>query len=348
MRPLLLPALRRLWRDVSTLQLGIDPARAVVVDDLMPGAVSLLDRLDGTVELDVLLASTTDALEREAARHLVSVLVGARAVVDAAALTPLPSTLDARTRHRLGPDVASLSLLVNDPGSAVTRRRDAMVEVHGPARLAVPVAVTLAAAGVGRVHVAGRGHVEDCDVAPGGFTPADVGRPRHQAAVEALRRVAPQVDPRPLPPRSADLAVLTGGAAADKDLIECLVSARMPHLVATLRETTGVVGPLVLPGYSSCLDCAYLHRSDRDPLWPALAAQLSNASRDRLDVQDTALSVAVTGLAALQALAHIDGAVAQTVDGTLELALPDCRVRRRSWATHPLCSCRGMKWERTG
>jgi len=349
MRPLLLPALRRLWRDVSTLQLGIDPARAVVLGDLPPGAAGLLDRLDGTAELEeVLLASTAEGLARDTANHLVSVLVGARAVVDAAALTPLPSALDARTRHRLAPDVASLSLLGNDPGGIFTRRREAMVEVHGPARLAMPVAATLAAAGVGRVYVTGRGRVADCDVTPGGFTPADVGRSRPQAAAAALRRVAPQVDPRPLPPRAADLAVLTGGAAADKELLERLTEARTPHLVATIRETTGIVGPLVLPGSSSCLDCAYLHRCDRDPLWAALAAQLSSAPRDRLDIQDTALSTAVTGLAALQTLTHVDGAVPQAVDGTLELALPDCRVRRRSWVTHPRCGCRDLTWVHTG
>lgn len=341
MRPLLLPALRRLWRNVSTLQLGIDPVRALVVSGLPPGAATLLDRLDGTVGLDRVLHEAASAgFEREGATRLVSALVGAGAVVDAATLTPLPANFDARTRHRLAPDIASLSLLGRDPGIVLTRRRGAMVGVYGPARLGLPVATTLAAAGVGRVHVSGRGTVADCDVAPGGFTPDDVGRPRPEAAADVLRRVAPQVDSRPLPPRTGDLMVLAGGAADDDELVERLVAAGLPHLVVTVRETTGVVGPLVLPGQSSCLHCAHLHRCDRDPMWPALAAQLTAAPRDRLDVQDTALAATVIGLAALQVLAQVDGELAQAVDGTLELALPDCRVRRRSWETHPRCGCR--------
>lgn len=352
MRPLLLPALRRLWRDASTLQLGLDPGRAIVVGGLPAGAARLLDRLDGTADLaDVLFATTADGLDHDAAQQLVGVLVAARAVVDAATLTPLPHTLDARTRHRLAPDVASLSLLGGDPGGVFSRRRAGMVEVHGPGRMAVPLAATLAAAGVGRVHVAGRGTVADCDAAPGGLTPADVGRPWSEAAAAALRRVAPQVDTRPLSPRGGArrrLAVLTGAAAADANLVERLVGVRVPHLVVTVRETTGVVGPLVLPGQSSCLDCANLHRRDRDPAWPALVAQLSTAPRDRLEAQDTALTATVTGLAALQALAHLEGAVAQAVDGTLELALPDCRIRRRSWVIHPRCGCRSPTWARTG
>jgi nicotinamidase-related amidase len=50
-----------------------------------------------------------------------------------------------------------------------------------------------------------------------------------------------------------------------------------------VRDGTGLVGPLVIPGVTSCLRCADLHRSDRDAAWPALAAQLRDAvgSADR-------------------------------------------------------------------
>ena len=51
-RPLLLPALRRLWRDRSTLQLGVDPARAVVLNDVGPATSTVLALLDGRHTLD--------------------------------------------------------------------------------------------------------------------------------------------------------------------------------------------------------------------------------------------------------------------------------------------------------
>ncbi|MDP9240824.1 MAG: TOMM precursor leader peptide-binding protein, partial [Actinomycetota bacterium] len=112
---------------------------------------------------------------------------------------------------------------------------------------------------------------------------------------------------------------------------------------------TGVVGPLVSPGRSSCLRCADLHRRDRDPVWPAIASQLPKAHGGHIEPHDTALAAAVVGLAALQALAHLDGgSAAQTTDGTLELALPDCRVRRRTWPPHPDCGCRAIDLRRTG
>jgi hypothetical protein len=47
----------------------------------------------------------------------------------------------------------------------------------------------------------------------------------------------------------------------------------------------------------------------------------------------------VAGTAALQALAHIDGDDPPTLDGTIEIRLPDWRLRRRSWLAHPDCRC---------
>jgi hypothetical protein len=94
----------------------------------------------------------------------------------------------------------------------------------------------------------------------------------------------------------------------------------------------------VIPGLTSCLRCADLHRIDRDPAWPALAVQLS-VRRRRAAPADVALATAIGGVAALQALAFLDGGDPATIDGTLEMHLPDWRIRRRSWPTHPDCDC---------
>ena len=54
---------------------------------------------------------------------------------------------------------------------------------------------------------------------------------------------------------------------------------------------------------------------------------------------DVVVATITAGVAALQALAFLDGADPAAVDGTLELRLPDWRVRRRSWTPHPSCDC---------
>lgn len=342
MRPLLLPALRRLWRDRSTVQLGLDPARAVLVTGLPAGAAELFDRLDGMTDLDaVLAAADRSGLDRDLAAELINLLVRAGAVVDAAGQASLPPGLAAPARQRLAPDAASLALLGRDAGGVLAARSSRMVAVYGSARLAVPIAATLAAAGVGRVHVSGREPLEYRDVAPAGICAADLALPRPGAASAAILRVAPEADTRPLPPRRpADLVVLAGPAVPGAPLVDRMLSGGVAHLAVAVRETAGVVGPLVRPGTTSCLRCVDLHRGDRDPVWPALVAQLATAPPARVDAQDTALGTMIAGLAALQALSFLDGEPVQADNGTLELALPDCLVRRRSWPPHPRCRCR--------
>jgi hypothetical protein len=53
-----------------------------------------------------------------------------------------------------------------------------------------------------------------------------------------------------------------------------------------------------------------------------------------------ALATIIAGVAAMQALAFLDGDEPATVDGTLEMHPPDWRMRRRSWPPHPDCDCR--------
>ena len=47
-RPTLLPGLTRLWRDRHTLQLGLEPGPAVLLEVANPRTARLLDLLDGT------------------------------------------------------------------------------------------------------------------------------------------------------------------------------------------------------------------------------------------------------------------------------------------------------------
>src|SRR5690606_16750741 len=136
------------------------------------------------------------------------------------------------------------------------------------------------------------------------------------------------------------VVVLTGQAASDPRVRRRLAEDRVPHLVATVRETTGLVGAFVLPGQSACLRCLDLHRADRDPAWPVLAAQLAMSPRSTVEACDTVLATAVACWAVREVLGFLDGAPRPaTVNGSLELTLTDWQWRRRSWTPHPECGC---------
>ena len=243
---------------------------------------------------------------------------------------------------RLGPDLASLSLVptTRTPFEVVRARRAASVVVHGAGRVGASLATLLDAAGVGQVHVADRGPVRPGDVAPAGVAAADVDRSRTAAAAEALRRAAPEIrSTPPAPGRRPDLVVLASTEPVDTTLRTALAGGRVTHLVAGVRETTAVVGPLVLPGRTGCLRCGDLHRADRDPAWPVVAAQLVGIRRRREEPCDVVLATVAASLAALHCLAHLDGRPSAATGASLELSLTDWRLRRRSWPAHPRCDC---------
>jgi bacteriocin biosynthesis cyclodehydratase domain-containing protein len=140
-----------------------------------------------------------------------------------------------------------------------------------------------------------------------------------------------------------DLVVLSDALTADPRLVRELQGAGVPHLPVLVRDGAGVVGPLVIPGRTSCLTCADLHRTDRDPAWPALAAQL----RDVVGTADRPTLLATAGLAlgqlqqiivAVRALPGPSPAPA-TLNASLEVDVATHTIRARRWVRHPLCGC---------
>jgi hypothetical protein len=121
----------------------------------------------------------------------------------------------------------------------------------------------------------------------------------------------------------------------DRVITEHLMRGDQPHLVVRCWGNGVSVGPLVLPGQTSCLRCADLTRSDADPNWPAVLTQLS-----RLHIESPPALLAWAGsVTALQALAFLQGELPESAGATLELSWPDFVTRLRHWAAHPSCGC---------
>ncbi|MCP2320522.1 bacteriocin biosynthesis cyclodehydratase domain-containing protein [Nocardia amikacinitolerans] len=140
-------------------------------------------------------------------------------------------------------------------------------------------------------------------------------------------------------PRADDLVVLADTVVTDPRLASALVLHRIPHLPVRVRDGTGVVGPLVLPGETSCLRCADLTRVDYDAEWPHLAAQLLG----RVGHASPAAIAATAALALGELEAILDCSPRRppaTLDATLELDLDSHLLQRRYWAPHAACGCR--------
>jgi bacteriocin biosynthesis cyclodehydratase domain-containing protein len=308
-----LPPTVRLARHRSVLDVGVDarvigldPDTALVIDGLPPPLSGLLDRLGARMVTADLVAQ---ASAQGVAPDTTSALL--RRLLDAGAL------VDAGTAER-----------------AARARTDAVVVVSGRGPLAVGIVTGLLHSGIGTVYTDTGGTVHSSDVGTG-YTDAERGTPRAGATKAAVLRLTPSADTRSPPTRTvADLVVLAD-ETPDPLVVATLRADGVPHLAVRLRDGTGVVGPLVLPGRTACLGCLELTRSALDPRWPVVAARLIG----RAGTADPACASATVGLAVAQAVAAMEGGRPPTLDATLELDVGAGTLVRRHWAAHPECPC---------
>jgi bacteriocin biosynthesis cyclodehydratase domain-containing protein len=331
--------LRAVWRDRDTLQIGVDPRRAVALSG-MRGAGPVIALLDGSRDWDGVITAAREAgISVKTVHRVLGLLAGAGALADFPARTL--GGMTPAMRGRLTTELAAASLAYGDSdGGARTlaRRRLAYVRVHGAGRIGSAIAGLLAAAGVGHVASRDGGLARPQDLSPSGLGLPDLDLPRTDGVARIIHRVAPDVRTTDRGERP-DLAILA--SPGDPEVAMGLVRERVPHLVAGGGEGVGVVGPLVLPGRSACLRCLNLARAERDPAWPLILAQLAGPDSSTAGTCDAVLAAAVAALATAQALTFVDTGrpTAAVSDATLELAVPDWQWRRRSWPPHPRCSC---------
>ncbi|WP_212833667.1 hypothetical protein [Catellatospora sp. TT07R-123] len=308
-RPTLLPGLRLLWRNRHTVQLGTDPGQAVVLELPHPAAARLFELLDGArTERAVLAEMGRIGMAAAQVHEILGALVEAGLVVPADAL--LPAALPPDRRDELRDEATALALRQAGqhgarPARTLRRRGAARIVVAGTGPLADLLGQTLQAAGVGTV--------------------AWVRTPGGTARVSGAAR-------HPMRATDATFRVQVGPAVTGRG-----TRRRVPHLALGVRDGTAVVGPLVPATGGPCLHCLELHRADRDPCWPDLAAQLVQAVPER-DPCAAATRVTAAGFAAAEVLAYLDGAEPTTIGTTVEIngVAP---WRRRSWAPHPACDC---------
>ncbi|MFH8794496.1 ThiF family adenylyltransferase [Streptomyces sp. NPDC017941] len=355
MHPILKPALRRGWRDLNTVQLGVTRTHARVLGPVDTATGSFLTLLDGTRGLPLLREEGRRmGLPDGHVDRLLHRLARASLLDDATGGGPAADALRSRAdvMDRLRPDLAALSAVTPAPNQGIRKlaaRRVTRVRVQGAGRVGAVVASVLSGAGIGQVDVMDGGCVEPWDIAPGGLPPESVGRRRDAAAGAVVRQAAPGRPPRRPEDRGGGERPLSLVVLAPRDgldafapvpgVAEPLIAAGTPHLYAGVIEGTGVVGPLVLPGVSACAGCLALARADEDPAWPRMLAQWRSGHRRQVPACDLALATAVAGLAGAHALAFLDGADPAPAGVRWEASTPGFDWRRQRTRAHRSCPC---------
>ena len=331
-RPRLKSHARLLLRAPGTVQLGLAPPAGAVLEGLTDAEVRWLERLDGTTGRTLLYAEASAAgIPPQRVEALLDTLRDLDLLVEQPTDRACLSSLGAARWAALGPDADMLAAVhpgVGDGWAALADRQGQHVLVGGDGSLARSLALLLRRAGIGRVETGAAAlDALELDLRAA----ARSGAARHRAD-------------RP------DLVVLLGVGALDPGAGAPWLRHGIPHLPVVAQGHRVLVGPLVAGPGGPCLQCCDLDRSDRDPQWPRLLAQLTPpqpVGRARPVEAATGVTATAAGLAALVVHSHLDaGAVPRGV--SLELSLPWPTVVHRRWSAHPRCGCGAAQAHRDG
>lgn len=361
----LAPGLAVIQRDDRTVQIGTDPARRVLIQDAPTGTAELLNQLSGS-------STVSDIAARVAQRHKVDVGSWAeviRQLSDDGYLTrvhdddPVPPAVPLQCQ----PDRIALHAMGSARGAelALRRRHDAVITILGSGRVAASVATVLAGSGVRHLHLQPTRPIRAIDITAAGIRadelptpvidrlpPPRSGRGRstpdrrigparavdRQAMAALVRGVRPDAQVLGGTSRPADVVVLAPDGWPDPAQSRPLMHTATPHLAVRSGPVRGTVGPFVIPGRSSCLNCHDLVRTAHDRSWPTV--QLAMMAEPT--VPPAVLATSLAAVAAGEVLRFIDGEVPESLDGTLELTVWDWLVQRRSWPAHRGCYCRQL------
>lgn len=299
------PGVHVLRRSASEVQVGLDPARAVVLPD-RPAVRHLLDSL----------ASPASAPQGAYDEEVCRLLADSGLLVDADTLLPLtPAYAGSAPTGAVRGGVAALALLAGDETGALLRARSART-------------VVVASCGAGEAaHVATR--VSDLLSEAGGTARClDHGEPPVPTA----------------PSGEGTVGVLVSVGEPRREQLDPWIRAQVPHLVVRLLEGEALLGPFVLPGETACLRCVDAHHTDLDPAWPLLVAQHADAStRGRADSLpepvDPVLATLVGAWAAREVLTRLEGVHPAVTSSTLRLDARVTCLSSQVWARHPDCGC---------
>lgn len=305
------------WRSDACVEMGWPPLQ-VRIDGVDRAHVAWLLGLHGDRDLDQALGLGAErGLRPGLMRRLLRAGVRSGLVDDASAMPESLREVPVQVRDLMAPEVSAARHLHGGTARArelIDRRRRAEVSLQGTGQVADAVALILTSAGVGSV-------VQD--------------RAPHSSSKRHRRGIGQRA-----------CHVLCDTAHPDAASDPEAMALDIPHLAVTVAGARAVIGPLVIPGRTSCLRCRELHLADADESWPRAAVQWATR---RPGPAAAGLAHLAGAWAALHALAVIDAGPrlvrVPVMDGALIVGLPDADIRREARPAHPLCGC---LWPETG
>ncbi|MEY2674389.1 MAG: hypothetical protein RLZZ514_954 [Actinomycetota bacterium] len=329
------PARVPVWRSPTSLQLGL-------------GNTSIrLDNLTNPQEqlLQLLYRGVADAAIDDVARDVGASKSETAALVArvAPALIQVEETNLKRTHEQRSPDpfiaqafaeIIRASFSTDRDGALVlANRASKRVFINELNRVGLLLLQALATAGIGEICTEDRTLVTTSDVGALGYSQADIGRTRVEAAAALLAR---SQQPAKLSlARTSDFVVMIANHLVSSEATPAVGQKQIPRLMVELSFDQSRISPVLIAGVTSCLDCRITSELDADEGWAAMMTQLKFRT-ERLDDSQTALLCA--GLALERTLSWVDsGAIGDNQSTVIDHRTG--RLTHEVWQIDPECHC---------
>ena len=275
--PALAPGVHIFERDESSLQIGLDPATAIVANAKL--VRSLLPALTGSREIsEVLALAATFNLDKKSVLHFLELLHSLTLIVN------VEPALTDRARDAVT-DFQRLNLLRETSSCAklIEQRSLTEIEIRGAGRLGSTISLLLASAGFPRLRIVDATTTTTSDLTPWGASRLDLGSRRDLVTMQILERITKGITSHNNYLRfksDQKLVILVPDQIADFPWVDplsadSLIADGTPHLFAASSTNESHVSSVIDPGNVPCLRCHYYALCDIDPAWPLISQQLT-------------------------------------------------------------------------
>lgn len=124
----------------------------------------------------------------------------------------------------------------------------------------------------------------------------------------------------------ADFSIVSGFAS---------LILQQGHLLVNFVGDSILLGPLVVPGKTSCLNCLFLHRKDINSLWPAISLSFDHSAR----CKNPNLLKLAAGFSAQILANYVSRSGFDLRNQMLEINLKEFFFELRELSFHPKCGC---------
>ena len=329
------PARVPVWRSPTSLQLGLGNT-SIRLDNLTNPQEQLLQLLyRGVADASIDDVARDVGASKSETAALVARVAPARIQVDENALKRAPEQRppDPFIAQAFAEIIRASFSTDRDGALVLANRASKRVFINELNRVGLLLLQALATAGIGEICTEDRTLVTSSDVGALGYSQADIGRTRVEAATALLAR---SQQPAKLSlARTSDFVVMIANHLVSSEATPAVGQKQIPRLMVELSFDQSRISPVLIAGVTSCLDCRITSELEADEGWAAMMTQLKFRT-ERLDDSQTALLCA--GLALERTLSWVDsGAIGDNQSTVIDHRTG--RLRHEVWQIDPECHC---------